>query len=98
MTSRKGELCLSGYFSALFFACLKTKKEHNLFETAFSLAKQKDGETFKILDYLNGVPVKREKDDSPDIVFQCSKGKRKAHKICLNHWQNACGRSRSTTM
>ena len=67
----------------------KTKKEHNLFETAFSLAKQKDGETFKILDYLNGVPVKREKDDSPDIVFQCSKGKRKAHKkiVGIEHFR-----------
>ena len=61
----------------------KETKERRLFELAFSLAEKNSGETYRILHYLHGKYIYRDKNDCPDIVYECLKGKKHPHRVIV---------------
>ena len=61
----------------------KQQNELACFETAVSLAQQRGGKTLEILNYLNGTPVPRAKEDKPDLVRVCTRGKKNPRKVLV---------------
>ena len=61
----------------------KQQNELACFETAVSLAQQRGGKTLEILNYLNGTPVPREKEDKPDLVRVCTRGKKNPRNVLV---------------
>ena len=55
----------------------KQKKEYNTFLSACEFCKNNNVNirTLSLMNYLNGIRVDRSKNDRPDIINRCSRGK-----------------------
>ena len=62
----------------------KEQHERECFERAVNLSHLRGGRTEKILTYLNGIPYEeRWKNDRPDLVNICVKGKKKPTEVIV---------------
>ena len=68
----------------------KEDNERHCFETAFQATLKQGGKTAEIMSYLHGEPfTQRGKNDSPDLVYICQRGKQDSKEIIvgIEHFQ-----------